>query len=51
MREKYRRLCAEDRKVINNMNQAGSTQAEIGRAIGFEVAPLNWAIVKVRFWG
>jgi IS30 family transposase len=41
MREKYRRLCAEDRKVINNMNQAGSTQAEIGRAIGFSQSTIS----------
>lgn len=41
MREKYRRLCAEDRKVINNMNQAGSTQAEIGQAIGFSQSTIS----------
>jgi IS30 family transposase len=36
MNEKtYCRLCAADRKVIYNMNQAGVGQAEIGRAIGF----------------
>jgi IS30 family transposase len=35
MNEKtYRRLCAEDRKVIYNMNQAGFCQADIGRAVG-----------------
>ena len=33
MNEKYRRLCAADRKVICNMNQAGAGQAEIGLAI------------------
>jgi transposase, IS30 family len=32
---KYRRLCAENRKVIANMNQAGRTQSEIAQAIGF----------------
>jgi hypothetical protein len=26
MSEKYRRLCATDRKVIRNMKQAGSSQ-------------------------
>jgi IS30 family transposase len=32
---KYHRLCAEDRKVIANMKQAGNTQGEIAQAIGF----------------
>jgi IS30 family transposase len=32
---KYRRLCAENRKVIANMKQAGNTQGEIAQAIGF----------------
>ena len=35
MNEKYHRLCAEDRKVIYNMNQADFGQAEIAQAIGF----------------
>jgi len=36
MNEKtYCRLCAEDRKVIHNMSQGGSSQTEIGQAIGF----------------
>ncbi|MGY8647300.1 MAG: helix-turn-helix domain-containing protein [Verrucomicrobiales bacterium] len=33
--KKYRRLCAEDRKVIYNINKAGFGQAEIGEFIGF----------------
>jgi transposase, IS30 family len=32
---KYHRLCAENRKVIANMKQAGKTQDEIAQAIGF----------------
>jgi IS30 family transposase len=32
---KYHRLCAKNRNVIANMKQAGSTQTEIARAIGF----------------
>ena len=35
MSNKYRRLCAENRKVIANMKQAGKTQDEIAQAIGF----------------
>lgn len=35
MSKKYHRLCAKDRKVIFNMNKAGFSQTEIGRAIGF----------------
>ena len=35
MSKKYHRLCAEDRKVIYNMNKAGFGQAEIGEFIGF----------------
>ncbi len=35
MSKKYRRLCAQDRKVIYNMNQADFGQAEIAQAIGF----------------
>lgn len=35
MSNKYYRLCAEDRKVIANMKQAGKKQIEIAQAIGF----------------
>ena len=35
MSKKYRRLCAQDRKVIYNMNKAETGQVEIGQAIGF----------------
>ncbi|MDA7931796.1 IS30 family transposase [Akkermansiaceae bacterium] len=34
MSKKYRRLCAQDRKVIYNMNKAEIGQTEIGKAIG-----------------
>ncbi|MDP4847841.1 MAG: helix-turn-helix domain-containing protein [Akkermansiaceae bacterium] len=35
MSEKYHRLRAEDRKVIRNLREGGSTQAAIAAAIGF----------------
>ena len=35
MNEKYHRLRAEDRKVIRNLREGGSTQAAIAAAIGF----------------
>ena len=35
MSNKHHRLCAENRKVIANMKQAGKTQDEIAQAIGF----------------
>ncbi len=38
---KYHRLCAEDRKVIANMRQAGKTQAEIAQAIGFSQSAIS----------
>ena len=42
MNEKtYHRLCAEDRKVIYNMNQDGNSQADIGRAIGFSQGTIS----------
>lgn len=34
MKDKNHRLCAEDRKVIENLFQAGKTQVEIGLAVG-----------------
>jgi IS30 family transposase len=34
MNEKYHRLRAEDRKVIHNLREGGSTQAAIAAAIG-----------------
>jgi IS30 family transposase len=37
----YCRLCAADRKVIYNMNQAGVNQEEIGRAIGFSQGTIS----------
>jgi transposase, IS30 family len=42
MNEKtYRRLCAADRRVIHNMSQGGSTQTEIGKAIGFSQGTIS----------
>lgn len=38
---KYHRLCAEDRKVIANMKQAGKTQTEIAQAIGFSQSAIS----------
>jgi IS30 family transposase len=38
---KYRRLCAENRKVIANMNQAGKTQGEIAQAVGFSQSAIS----------
>lgn len=36
MNKKYRRLCAEHRIVIYQLNKASFTQAEIGKPILFE---------------
>ena len=41
MSNKYHRLCAENRKVIANMNQAGKTQDEIAQAIGFSQGTIS----------
>ncbi len=41
MENTHRRLCAEDRKVIYNMNQAKYTQADIGHAIGFSQGTIS----------
>lgn len=41
MNNKYHRLCAENRKVIANMNQAGKTQDEIAQAIGFSQGTIS----------
>jgi IS30 family transposase len=38
---KYRRLCAKNRKVIANMKQAGKTQSEIAQAIGFSQSAIS----------
>jgi len=35
MNKKYHRFCAEDRKVIYNMNKAGFGQVQIAQSIGF----------------
>lgn len=41
MSNKYHRLCAENRKVIANMKQAGKTQGEIAQAIGFSQGAIS----------
>ena len=41
MSNKYHRLCAESRKVIANMKQAGKTQSEIAQAIGFSQSAIS----------
>ena len=41
MSKKSHRLCAENRKVIANMNQAGKTQIEIAQAIGFSQSAIS----------
>ena len=38
---KYHRLCAENRKVIGNMKQAGKSQTEIAQAIGFSQSAIS----------
>lgn len=48
MNEKYHRLCAQDRKVIYNMNKAAFGQAEIGRAIGFSQATVSKELSRNR---
>lgn len=48
MSEKYRRLCAADRKVIHNMNQAGNSQQEIGSAIGFSQSTVSKELSRNR---
>lgn len=41
MSNKYHRLCAENRKVIANMKQAGKKQAEIAQALGFSQSTIS----------
>lgn len=48
MSKKYRRLCAADRKVIRNMNQAGIHQTEIGQAIGFSQSTVSKELSRNR---
>ena len=48
MNEKYRRLCAADRRVIHNMSQAGTSQEEIGRAIGFSQSTVSKELSRNR---
>jgi IS30 family transposase len=43
---KYHRLCAEHRKVIANMNQAGMTQDEIAQAIGFSQGTISEELAR-----
>lgn len=46
MNNKYHRLCAENRKVIANMNQAGKTQDEIAQAIGFSQGTISKELAR-----
>ncbi len=46
MNKKYHRLCAEDRKVIANMNQAGKPQNEIAQAIGFSQGTISKELAR-----
>lgn len=48
MNETYHRLCGQDRKVIQNMNQAGNTQAEIACAIGFSQSAISKELSRNR---
>lgn len=48
MSEKYRRLCATDRKVIGNLKQAGSSQQEIGQAVGFSQSTISKELSRNR---
>ncbi len=48
MKETNCRLCAEDRKVIHNMNQAKYTQTEIGVAIGFSQGTISKELSRNR---
>ena len=48
MSNKYHRLCAENRKVIANMKQAGKTQDEIAQAIGFSQGTISKELSRNR---
>jgi IS30 family transposase len=49
MNEKtYRRLCAGDRKVIYNMNQAGISQGCIAQAVGFSQGTISKELSRNR---
>ena len=48
MNETYHRLCGQDRKVIQNMRQAGNTQAEIAQAIGFSQSTISKELSRNR---
>ena len=48
MNKKYQRLRAEDRKVIENLRQAGSSQAEIGLDIGFSQSTISKELARNR---
>lgn len=48
MSKKYHRLCAADRKVIYNMNKAGSSQEEIAGAIGFSQSTISKELSRNR---
>jgi len=48
MSKKCRRLCAADRKVIYNMNKAGSSQEAIAEAIGFSQSTISKELSRNR---
>ena len=46
MSNKYQRLCAESRKVIANMKQAGKAQSEIAQAIGLSQSAISNVLAR-----
>lgn len=48
MNVKYHRLRADDRKVIENLRQAGKSQAAIGQAIGFSQSTVSKELARNR---
>ena len=48
MKETYHRLCVQDRRVIQNMIQAGNTQTEIAKAIGCSQSTISKELSRNR---
>jgi len=48
MSEQYTRLCADDRKVIENMNKGGYRQIDIAAAIGFSQSTVSKELSRNR---
>jgi transposase, IS30 family len=48
VRKKHRRLCAENRKVIANMKQAGKTLNEIAQAVGCSQSTISKELSRNR---